>query len=132
MLTKIHYWLLTAGWWLLNAHAARAAATAEGERVLQGLDVTARHGGLIGRTPPAIGPAALAGAIIGYLLAFVGVIFFALILYGGFLWMTARGNEEQVKKALELIKSAVVGLVIVFISYVVTQFILSRFLSAVQ
>lgn len=78
----------------------------------------------------AAGPAAVAGTLTGYLLAFVGVIFFVLMLYGGILWMIARGNEEKVKKAQELIKSSIIGVVIIFLSYVVTRFIISNLIEA--
>lgn len=93
-----------------------------------GLEETAAAGGLIAdaNRPPAFGPATVAGRIVGYLLAFVGVLFFGLMLYGGIIWMTARGNEEQIKKALDLIKSAVIGIAIVFLSYVITRFVLTR------
>lgn len=41
------------------------------------------------------------GQIISIVLSFVGVIFMILLIYGGFLWMTAGGNEEQIKKQKE-------------------------------
>ena len=34
-----------------------------------------------------------------YSLSFIGVLFFALMVFGGFMWMTARGNEEQTKSS---------------------------------
>lgn len=92
-----------------------------------GLEETARAANLP-RT--GAGPAAVAGVITGYLLAFVGVIFFVLMLYGGIRWMTARGNEEQIKKAQELIKSAVIGVVIIFLSYVLTRFVIRNLIEA--
>ena len=63
------------------------------------------------------------GTIIGVLLSFIGTIFFVLIIYGGFLWMTARGNEQNVTKAKDLITSAVIGLVIVLAAYAITSYI---------
>lgn len=68
-------------------------------------------------------PAGLIGILIGAVLAFVGVLFFALMIYGGILWMTAQGNEQQVGKAKELIRAAVIGIIIVFSAYVLTAFI---------
>ena len=41
------------------------------------------------------------GRIIGAGLAFIGIAFFILMIYSGFLCMTARGNEEQVKKSID-------------------------------
>ncbi|MBU0661257.1 pilin [Patescibacteria group bacterium] len=65
----------------------------------------------------------LVGDVIGGALSFVGILFFGLMLYGGFLWMTARGDEGRITKGKETIISAVIGLVIVLSSYAITQFI---------
>lgn len=109
------------------------AAAPTSEKVDFGLEETAAAGKLItdANRPPAIGPATVAGTIVGYLLAFVGVIFFILMIYGGMLWMTARGSEEQIKKAQDLIKSAIIGLVIIGLSYVVTRFVLTQLIAVV-
>ncbi|MBU1164521.1 pilin [Patescibacteria group bacterium] len=61
-------------------------------------------------------PELIAGRIIGYLLSFLGVLFIILIIYGGFMWMTASGNDEQVEKAKKMIKRATIGLFIVLAS----------------
>lgn len=63
------------------------------------------------------------GTIVGAVLAFIGVIFLILMIYGGFLWMTAGGNEEEVKKAQSLIIAAVVGIIIISSAYLITKFI---------
>lgn len=63
------------------------------------------------------------GQIIGVALSFVGVLFFILVVYGGFLWMTARGNEDQVGKAVSIITQASIGLVIVATAYLITRFV---------
>ncbi|MBI4811909.1 hypothetical protein HY798_00435, partial [Candidatus Falkowbacteria bacterium] len=41
----------------------------------------------------------VSGQVIGAGLAFIGILFFILMIYGGILWMTAQGNEQQVTKA---------------------------------
>jgi hypothetical protein len=63
------------------------------------------------------------GKIVGAALSFIGVIFFILMIYGGLLWMTAAGNDQQVEKAKDLIVAAIIGLVIVFAAYAITSFI---------
>jgi len=63
------------------------------------------------------------GIIIGSILSFIGVIFMLLIIYGGILWMTAIGKENQVEKAKNIIIQAVIGLVIVLAAYAITSFI---------
>lgn len=66
---------------------------------------------------------ARAGLIIGSILSFIGVIFMILVIYGGFLWMTARGNEQQVEKAKTLIIQSVIGLIIVLSAYAITSLV---------
>jgi len=63
------------------------------------------------------------GRFVGALLSFVGVLFLVLMIYGGFLWMTDRGNEDQVKKAKDLIQAAIIGLIIVLLAYAITKYI---------
>lgn len=69
------------------------------------------------------GPATIAGNIINVALGLLGLTFLVLTIYGGFLWMSARGNEEQVTKAKNVLKTAVIGLVIVLASYAIAQFV---------
>ncbi|MCG2701065.1 pilin [Candidatus Parcubacteria bacterium] len=63
------------------------------------------------------------GDIIGAILAFVGVIFLILMIYGGYTWMMARGNEEQTTKAKSIIRNALIGIVVVLAAYAITAFI---------
>lgn len=63
------------------------------------------------------------GTITGAVLSLVGVAFFLLTLYGGFLWMTARGDDAQAKKAMGVIIDAGIGLVIVSAAYIITSFV---------
>ena len=65
--------------------------------------------------------------VINVLLSFVGVIFFVLIVYGGFTWMTSQGNDEKVKKAKGTIKSSVIGLIITLSAYVISSFLINYF-----
>ena len=63
------------------------------------------------------------GKVIGAGLSFLGIAFMILIIYGGFMWMFARGNDQAVGKAKEIIQAAVIGLVIVLSAYAITTFI---------
>jgi len=67
-------------------------------------------------------PTAL-GQVIGAVLAFTGTLFFVLMIYGGLLWMLARGNEQQVEKAKNLITAAIIGLIIILGAYALTAYI---------
>ena len=70
------------------------------------------------------------GKIVRTILSFLGIIAFGIVFYAGFLWMTARGNEDQVVRAKAIMRNGLIGLVIILVSYSLTQFILSRLLSA--
>ncbi|MDD2758446.1 MAG: pilin [Patescibacteria group bacterium] len=65
------------------------------------------------------------GSIIKSVLSVIGVIFLVLTIYAGVLWMTAAGNEEKVTKATGIIKAAVIGLIIVVLSYGVTALVMN-------
>ena len=65
----------------------------------------------------------IAGAVIQAALALIGVIFLALMLYAGYHWMTARGEEEKVEKAKDTITRAIIGLIIVVGAYAIWAFI---------
>lgn len=65
----------------------------------------------------------LIGNVLGTGLSLVGVLFFALMLFGGVTWMLAHGNAEQEKKALNTIVAAIIGILIVLGSYALTTFV---------
>lgn len=66
------------------------------------------------------------GTLIKTALGFLGIVFLILIIYGGFIWMMARGEEKEVKKAQDLIKAAIIGVAIVLSSYIITDFVLTQ------
>jgi hypothetical protein len=67
-----------------------------------------------------------AARIIGVLLGLLGIIFLVLILYAGYLWMTAGGDEQKVTKAKELIWRAVIGLIIILSASTISFFIYEK------
>lgn len=87
-----------------------------------GLGETAEKAGLKGAIKSS-SIADLIGNVVGAALTMVGVLFLILMLYGGIIWMTARGNETETDKALKTIKSAIIGLIIVVASYAITNFV---------
>ncbi|MDD4995087.1 MAG: pilin [Patescibacteria group bacterium] len=72
----------------------------------------------------------IVGNIITVLLSLLGVIFFVLLIYGGFLWMTSQGKEETVKKAKQLITDAIIGLVIILAAYAISAFVIDALVTA--
>lgn len=70
------------------------------------------------------------GTIIKVFLGLLGIIFLIIMLYAGFLWMTAGGDGKQVDKAKKLLINAVIGIVIILSAFAITSFILNAILDA--
>lgn len=68
--------------------------------------------------------------MIRIVLSLLGIIFLVLIIYAGFLWMTAGGNEDSVKKAKAILRNSIIGVVIVLLAYAITGFVLSSIITA--
>lgn len=62
--------------------------------------------------------------VINTLLTFTGVLFFLLVIYAGWLWMSARGKEEDIEKAKKMLRQALIGLLIIIMSRLLTEVIL--------
>jgi len=63
------------------------------------------------------------GDIIGVILTLLGIVFLALMVYAGILWMIAAGNEDKVTRSKDTMRRAAIGLVIVVGSYAISQFV---------
>lgn len=66
--------------------------------------------------------------IIRIVLGFLGLIALSLIIYAGWLWMTSEGNEEKISKAKQILKNAVIGLIIILSAFAIVTFILNKLL----
>jgi hypothetical protein len=72
----------------------------------------------------------LVGKIIKVLLGTLGVILVCIMVYAGYLWMTAGGEEKNVEKAKSWIKNGIIGMVIIMSAYVITTYVMSKMLAA--
>jgi hypothetical protein len=69
--------------------------------------------------------------IIRIILGFLGILAVILIVWAGFKWMTARGNEEQVGDAKKTLIAGVIGLVIILCAYIIADFVINQIYSVV-
>ena len=69
-------------------------------------------------------------SIIQVLLGFLGILAVLLILWGGFIWMTAAGDDAKTDKAKKLIYSGIIGIVIIFSAYAIASFVISQISNA--
>jgi amino acid transporter len=89
-----------------------------------GLDKAAGTG--LGDTDPRI----IAARIIRIFLGFLGIIAVSLVMYAGWMYMTAEGDSEKVEKAKKILIGALIGLVICLASFAIASFILNSLLDA--
>jgi len=59
------------------------------------------------------------GRVIRAAVGLVGALFLAMFVWGGVLWMTSAGEPEKVKKAKQALMNAIIGMVIVALSYTI-------------
>ncbi|MCK4539811.1 hypothetical protein KAU09_01510 [Candidatus Parcubacteria bacterium] len=64
--------------------------------------------------------------VINIILSTLGVVFLILMLYGGYIWMTASGDEARVTKAKNLITAAIIGVIIVVSAYAISYFVIEK------
>ena len=94
-----------------------------------GIDATASVAGL--KPANTLTLPQVIGNILGYVLSLLGVVALAFIIAGGYMWMTAGGNDEQIKKAKSLLTNSIIGLVIIVTAYVVVNFVVTSIISSV-
>lgn len=66
------------------------------------------------------------GSIIAIVLNLLGVVLFVIFLYAGWLWMTAAGDSKATGKAKDMMRNAVVGLIIILSARILATFIVDR------
>ncbi|MFA6475298.1 MAG: hypothetical protein WCV88_03820 [Patescibacteria group bacterium] len=71
-------------------------------------------------------PGGIAAGVINWVLGILALLAICLVIYGGILWMTSAGNEEQVKKAKDILFGALIGVVIILASYGATQYVFTN------
>lgn len=64
-------------------------------------------------------------AIIQVILGFLGLLAVIIILWGGFIYMTAAGDTAKVDKAKQMIISGIIGIIIILSAWAITSFVIS-------
>jgi hypothetical protein len=72
------------------------------------------------------------GRIIQAAISLLGVVFVVQLVYAGYIWLTARGEDEPIKKAKATIQRSVIGIIIVVTAWSITAFVLENLFLAVK
>ncbi len=59
-----------------------------------------------------------------WILGIVGSLALVMFIYGGFMFLISAGSSEKIGQAKKIIVAAVIGLLIVFASYLIIKFVL--------
>lgn len=73
-------------------------------------------------------PTVIVARVISIFLSLLGVVFLILVLYAGYNWMTASGDESKVEKAQGTIKRAIIGLIITVGAYAIQMLVFGELL----
>jgi len=71
-------------------------------------------------------PQQFIGRIINSALGIVGSLALLMFIYGGFVWLTSAGSSDKVTKGKNILVWATIGLVVIFMSYGATKFVLDK------
>ena len=66
--------------------------------------------------------------IINWAIGFAAVVAVIMLIAAGFMYITANGDENKIKKATTTLTFAIVGLVVCFIAVLLVNFVLNTFL----
>jgi uncharacterized membrane protein len=93
-------------------------------------DTTINRDAIFGGTFGSADLPTIISSIITTIMAILGVIAVLIFLWGGFIWMTAAGDDDKVKKAKDMIISSIIGLAIIFTSWAIANFVIGSLSSA--
>jgi hypothetical protein len=68
--------------------------------------------------------------IIRTAMGLLGIIAVLIVLYGGFKWMTAAGDDTKVGDAKKIITAGIIGLIIIISAYAIASFVVSGLVTA--
>lgn len=66
-------------------------------------------------------------SVVKVILGFLGIAAVLVLIYGGFIWMTANGEAEKVEKGKKIVVQMAIGLAIILSSYLIVSYILGVF-----
>jgi hypothetical protein len=75
-------------------------------------------------------PRTIVGNIIKVALTILATLAVVIIIIGGFKWMTAIGNEEQIEEAKKILMAGIIGLVIILAAWALAYFLVNSLTTA--
>lgn len=60
----------------------------------------------------------------------LGMLVVGMFVYAGWLWMTSQGSPDKIKTAKGIMRTAVIGLLVIFLAFPVVNFISNNVLNS--
>lgn len=70
-------------------------------------------------------PTQLIGFFIKGIMGIVGSVALLMFVIGGLMWLTSAGNPDKIKKGRDIILWSIIGLIVIFLSYTLVDFVIS-------
>ncbi|MFH1284038.1 MAG: hypothetical protein ABIH78_00390 [Candidatus Peregrinibacteria bacterium] len=67
-------------------------------------------------------------SIINFAIRIIGSIAIIILIIGGFMFMFAQGNQQKLDEAKDIVKYAIIGLLVTFLSYIIVISVQSIFI----
>ncbi len=68
-------------------------------------------------------PVVVVAQVVNVFLRLLGLLSVLFMLYGGWIWIWARGNDEEITRAKDIIRGSIIGLIVILSSYGVMQWV---------
>jgi hypothetical protein len=80
----------------------------------------------IGITPVKDADSAISG-LLNAVYGWAGIICVIVIIIAAYIYTTSAGDASHIKRAKEAITYSIIGLVVIMMAFVITQFVIGRF-----
>ncbi|MBI2410529.1 MAG: hypothetical protein HYV32_01350 [Candidatus Kerfeldbacteria bacterium] len=107
---------------ILVGICAPIAASAATSKLLSGDTGKALDSTGLGKTDPVKATAFIINTVLGI----IALLAVALLIYGGFRYMSSRGNPQEVDKAKNVLKATIAGLVLVMVAWSITTYVIGK------
>ncbi len=129
----------TFGWVFINLVIVAGVAVSAASVNAATISLNPLGGGAYGNlTDTGLGttdPLVVASQIVNVFLRLLGAITVFLMIYGGWIWVWARGNQDDITRAKDIIRGSIIGLLVILASFGIMQFVfyyLTKITNAVQ
>lgn len=119
---KILLFIVLIGWTLIvPSETAQAAGACGGFGDAFIIQSAKDKPNAVGALPAFCTASAVATVAINLLLGLSGVVSVIFLMLGGFWYLTAAGNEEQAEKGRKVLTNAIIGLVVIIMSFALVR-----------